>query len=160
MPLQSNRNYFTVVPAGYIILEKDGKIPMLRRFNTGYHDGDYSLPAGHLEAGEAPTAGTIREVVEEIDIDLTPKNISIAHIMYRHCDDHERVDFFFRADKWSGEVSNMEEGRCGDVSWFPLTELPANVIPYIKQALESYASGIVYSEFVEETNKVFTNSKT
>jgi 8-oxo-dGTP diphosphatase len=152
MPLQSHRNYYTVVTSGYIILERDGKIPMLRRFNTGYQDGNYGLPAGHLEAGEMPTAGTVREVVEEIGVDLKSEELSIVHIMYRHCSDHERVDFFFTAKNWSGEVTNVEPHRCDDVSWFPLDNLPENTVPYIKTALDNYRAGTFYSEEIDKTS--------
>jgi len=144
------REYYKVVTSGYILLERDGKIPMLRRFNTGYHDGDYALPAGHLEAGEFPTTGTIRETVEEIGVVLMAEDLAIVHIMYRHCGDHERVDFFFRATNWSGEVTNVEPHRCDDVSWFSLTDLPSNTIPYIKVALDHISVGTIFSEFTED----------
>jgi 8-oxo-dGTP pyrophosphatase MutT (NUDIX family) len=40
-----------ITPASYFILEKDGKVFLARRFNTGYEDGKYSLVAGHLDGG-------------------------------------------------------------------------------------------------------------
>jgi len=156
MPLQPERNYPPVILSGYIILEKDSQVLMLRRFNTGYHDGDYSLPAGHLEAGEFASLGTVREVAEEIGIILKQQDITIAHIMHRLCDDHERVDFFFKPTKWNGTPRNVEPHRCDDASWFPLDKLPANIVPYVKVALEKYRSGEFYSEFSEAENTVFT----
>lgn len=129
---------------------------MLRRFNTGYHDGDYSLPAGHLEKGEFASIGTVREVAEEISIILKPRDISIAHIMHRLCGDHERIDFFFRPIRWSGTPRNVETHRCDKASWFSLSELPDNIVPYIKVALEKYQAGIFYSEFNEPANQIFS----
>ena len=42
------------VPAVYLILKEGDKILLGRRVNTGYHDGDYTVPSGHVEAGEFP----------------------------------------------------------------------------------------------------------
>ena len=35
--------------AVYLVLIEDGKILLSRRFNTGFEDGNYSLPSGHLD---------------------------------------------------------------------------------------------------------------
>lgn len=59
----------------------------------------------------------------------------------------ERIDVFLIADKWNGEPQNTEPHKCDDLSWFPLDNLPKNVIPYIRQALECVKNNIFYSEF-------------
>jgi 8-oxo-dGTP diphosphatase len=44
----------TIIPAVYLILKNSkGQVCLTRRFNTGYMDGHYSLPAGHLDGGES-----------------------------------------------------------------------------------------------------------
>ena len=54
------------VPAVYLILERDNKILIARRANTGYEDGNYQVPAGHVEEAELPTEAVIREAKEEV----------------------------------------------------------------------------------------------
>jgi hypothetical protein len=73
--------------------------------------------------------------------------------MHRWCGDHERLDFFFTVEKWSGEVRNMEPGKCDDLSWFPLEKLPENTIPYIRHAIECFSKKVSYSEFGWENQK-------
>jgi len=41
-----------IVPAAYLVLRDGHNILLLRRFNTGYEDGKYSMIAGHVEDGE------------------------------------------------------------------------------------------------------------
>ena len=40
----------------------------------------------------------------------------------------------------------METGKCDDLSWFDLDDLPKNIVPYIKQSIESILSGNFYDE--------------
>lgn len=135
--------------AAYLILKKDDRVFLMRRINTSYEDGKYSLPAGHLEAGEQPSGAAIREAKEEAGIDALPENIHCAHVMHRADDGksgREYDDFFFVCEKWSGEPSNAEPDRCDDCGWYPLDQLPSNTISYIKAALEHVRDGQFYSE--------------
>ena len=70
------------VPAVYLILKKDNQILLMRRQGSGYYDGWYSLPAGHVEAGELPIAGLIWEMKEELGISIAPEDIRLVHTMY------------------------------------------------------------------------------
>lgn len=135
--------------ASYLLLVQDQKALLLRRHNTGYRDGDYSLPAGHVEPGESFTKTMIREAQEEVGIVLKEADLRISHIMHRmnEYQDRESIDTFFIAEKWTGTPQNMEPEKCDDLSWFPVTSLPENTIPYIKQAIESSLKGMMYSEF-------------
>lgn len=136
------------VPSSYLILLEDGKVLLGRRVNTGYYDGWYSVPAGHVEAGELPTAGLVREVKEEIGITIDPKDAKLVHTMYRakHDVTGQRVDFFFLVQEWSGEITNTEPSKCDDLRWFSLKGLPENMMHHVRLALEYYQQGLDYSE--------------
>ena len=54
------------VPASYLFLQKGDGILLMRRQNSGYYDGWYTVPAGHVEAGELPVDALLREAKEEI----------------------------------------------------------------------------------------------
>ncbi|HEY4526213.1 MAG TPA: NUDIX domain-containing protein [Candidatus Paceibacterota bacterium] len=138
---------FKVVPAVYLMLIKDGQILLSRRFQTGYEDGNYSLPAGHLDGGETLTEALVREVKEEIDVVIKKEDIELKHTMNRKASDHERIDFFFTVRNWRGEPKIMEPNKCDDLKWFPLNNLPANIIPCVRFAIESVLSDKPYSEY-------------
>lgn len=135
-------------PAVYLFLERDGKFLIARRQNTGYQDGNYQVPAGHVEEGELPTAAMIREAKEEVDLDLTASQLELVYLCYRpkHDPTGDRVDFFFRVREWSGEVKNMEPEKCDDLRWVGLDELPTNMTPHVRDAFECMAKGTMYRE--------------
>ncbi len=132
VPVYMNKEHFKFIAATHLFLIRDGKILLLRRFNTGYEDGNYSVPAGHLDGKETAMQATTREA---------------AHVMNRVSTDGERIDFFFKTGKWTGEPKNMEPHKCDGLEWFDMDNLPQNVIPYVRQAIECVQKGIFYSEF-------------
>jgi 8-oxo-dGTP pyrophosphatase MutT (NUDIX family) len=137
------------VPASYLILEKEGKFLVSRRCNTGYQDGNYQVPAGHVDEGELPSEALIREAKEEIGIELKPADIELVHVAYRpkHDQTGDRVDFFFRAKSWKGEVTNMETDKCDDLRWVSPAEIPKNMNPCVRDAILAANKGIFFSEF-------------
>ena len=56
---------FKLVVAVHLILIENGKILLLRRYNTGYEDGNYSLVAGHIDGNESVIQAMQREALEE-----------------------------------------------------------------------------------------------
>jgi mutator protein MutT len=140
------------VPAGYALLIKDNKILLQRRYNTGYMDGKYSLPAGHVDEGETFRQCAVRETKEEIGVDLDIEDLKFVHIMHRLSgpewkDLRYRIDVFFITEKWQGEPKIMEPDKSDDLSWFDLDNLPENIIPYIKYAIDCIKNKVFYSEF-------------
>jgi len=135
-------------PLVYLILERDGQILVMRRFNTGTWDGSYSLPGGHVEDGETPLEAMVRETKEEISLDIDVTDLDIAHISYRpkHDEKGNRVDFFFRAKKWAGDPVNSEPEKCDDLKWVPINTMPDAMIPHVANGIYSSLSGVFYSE--------------
>ena len=129
---------FKIIPAVYLVLMKEGKILLSRRYNTGYFDNYYSFPAGHLDGNETLKRGMVREVKEEIGVDVELNDLELIHVMNRKIPDDERVDFFFTTKKWQGDPKIMELEKCDDLSWFELNKLPDKIIPYIKQVIDSF----------------------
>ena len=132
--------------AVHLFFCRDDCLLLLRRFNTGWEDGKYSVPAGHLESGETVTAAALREAHEEVGVDLARADLSVVHVMHRRSDE-ERIDFFLLVKRWTGEVSNREPDKCDDLSWYPIAALPGNMIPYVRQGWEHQRRGILFSEF-------------
>jgi 8-oxo-dGTP pyrophosphatase MutT (NUDIX family) len=137
---------FKLIPEVFLVLEQDGRALMSRRFNTGYEDGKYSLVAGHVDGAETLRAAMAREAMEEAGLSIAPDALELVHVMHRRSEE-ERMGFFFRARRWSGEPRNCEPHKCDDLAWFPMGEPPADTIPYVRLALDHVFAGRPYSEF-------------
>lgn len=138
----------TNIIAAYLILMRAGRILLLKRKNTGYHDGEYSLIAGHVEKGESFTNTIVREAKEEANIDIDPSLLSVVHVMHRMSadDQSERVDVYFQAKKWKGKIKNLEPEKCSSLLWHDSTSLPDNTVPEVRIAISSTIRGVRYSE--------------
>ena len=137
---------FKLISAAHLFLIRDGQVLLLRRFNTGYEDGNYSVPAGHIEQGEKVTATMLREAYEEAGVIIKQDDLKVVHVMHRKSTE-ERFDFFLCAEKWTGEILVKEPNKCDQLQWFSLKNLPPNIIPYISEALNNFENGVFYSEF-------------
>jgi len=137
---------FKLVPAVYLILKKDDTVLLSLRENTGYADGMYGLVAGHLDGNETATEGMLREVKEEIGIDIPPSGLEMKVTVHRKAPEREVIDLFFVAETWDGTIQNCEPEKCGGVSFFPIDDLPDNVLPYIKEAIEAAIDGRTFLE--------------
>jgi len=132
--------------AVHLFFLRGDQILLLRRFNTGYEDGKYSVVAGHVDAGETVTQAAIREAKEEVGVTLDAGDIQVVQVMNRKSED-ERIDFFVTVRHWVGELGNQEPNKCDDLTWMAIDSLPPDTIPYVKRAIENYQAGIYYSEF-------------
>lgn len=137
---------FKLITAVHLFLLNGDKILLSRRYNTGYRDGFYSIVAGHLDGNEKAKSAMAREAKEEAGIIVEEKNLSFSHIMHRRSEE-ERIDFFFTADKWKGNIENKEPHKCDDLSWFEIDRLPSNMVPYVKKAIDSYRANITFDQF-------------
>lgn len=117
-----------------------------QRQNTGYEDGAWHLPSGHLEAGESVVAALTREASEEIGVIIDPGEVEFSHVMH-NSSSGGRVAFFFSARRWVGEPANLEPGKCAGLRWFPPSDLPDRLIPYCRAALGYISNNVRFSTF-------------
>ena len=130
----------------HMFFQRENQILLIRRYQTGYMDGHYSVPAGHLDGGETVRLAAVREAREEVGVRIDPADITFAGVFHR-LDGDERVDFFVRVLEWNGEPVNAEPEKCDDIRWVEFDRLPENTIPYVRRAIENYRAGVMFEEF-------------
>lgn|SRR5512140_1188558 len=130
----------------HLLFFRGGQVLLLRRFQTGYRDGEYSVPAGHLDGNETVRAAACREAAEEVGVLIHPDDLAFSSVMHRNEGD-ERVDFFVEVRAWQGEPFNNEPHKCDELRWADPLALPENTIPYVRRAIENHRLGVHFDEF-------------
>jgi len=139
-----------VVAVHAFFVNQNGQVLLIERANTGYMDGWFGVPAGHVEEGEFASQSLVRELLEEVGVrPLRNDVLEPAHVMHRLKTGDERIDYFYLFSSWEGELSNMEPEKCAGLTWFLPDELPEKMIPYIRHAWEKIQAGESFSEFSE-----------
>ena len=129
---------FRCTVAVHLLLIRGKKLLLLRRYNTGFCDGMFSVPAGHIDGNENVIEAMLRETKEEITVDVDEKDLKFTQVMHRKKPDEERIDFFFESQSWNGKIKIGEPDKCDKLEWADLDNLPENIVPYVRHAIEQY----------------------
>jgi 8-oxo-dGTP diphosphatase len=129
--------------AVYLVLKRDGQYLFMQRRQTGYCDGLYSLPAGHVDEGEVPSQALIREAAEEIGVALSTDSLRLVHVIFRK---NHYLNLFFLADHWKGEPQNLETQKCGELRWATLQHMRGILAPEVEAGLIGLETQVAYSE--------------
>ena len=135
---------FKAAVAVYALLRRQERVLLLRRAGSGFHDGELSLPAGHVDEGEDALTAVVREVAEELRLTVEPSDCALAltgHSGPERPGDDAYVDLFFIVDRWSGEPTVGEPSRCSELVWASPNDLPSDVIPYVSEAIQAITDG-------------------
>ncbi|GCD40864.1 NUDIX hydrolase [Streptomyces paromomycinus] len=109
----------SVVFAGLLIENREGLILFMRRANTGFADGMWSLPGGRVEHGELLVQAAVREAEEEVGLHVPAEALRTAHVLNKISDDGTPVvGWYFHTARWDGVPANREPDRCSELAWF------------------------------------------
>ena len=88
--------------AAAVILREDGSFLLGRRAPGTYYPGYWEFPGGKVEAGETPHDALVRELAEELGIEVIA---ATPWIVREHVYEHAHVRLhFFRLTQWRGEI--------------------------------------------------------
>lgn len=121
-----------------LFLIKEGKIFLLKRKNSSYYDWFWWLPAWRLEDWEFITAWILREVKEEIWIDLNPEKLSKPMIVHHINSNRQVIRVYFMCKEFDQTPFNAEPEKCEEARWFDLEKLPENMVPIIPFLLKNF----------------------
>ncbi|MBU2028666.1 NUDIX hydrolase [Patescibacteria group bacterium] len=104
-----------------VIRNKDGEILMLDRVNPPF---GWACPAGHANEEENPEQAMIREVKEEVNVDV--KKYKLLHhefIEWNECKKGVKGhDFFvYEITEWKGDVKSNYEAK--NIKWISEEEI-------------------------------------
>jgi len=123
------------------------EVLLQKRENTGYMDGYYDVGvSGHLEANESVKDTIIRESLEEANIKVNSNDLELVNVFNEKTSSFEYLKFFFHTEIYEGEILIGEPTKCSEMGWYSIDNLPDNVIPHVKKAIENFQNNISYDE--------------
>jgi 8-oxo-dGTP diphosphatase len=134
-----------------VILIKDNKVLFLKRAH-GWGAGTYTLPGGNAELHESLTQACVRELYEEVGIELEHENLSFVNLSHIKNTNLEYLLVTFVATVWKGEPSNKEPEKHSEMVWLDINDLPSNMNRYALEMLQIYKDKKTYAEFGWDKN--------
>lgn len=137
MTIERERPYLAI----YCIVCDGERVLMLRRANTGYADGKWSFPAGHVDEGESLTAAASRELKEETGLNVPDSDWKFHTMMHRRTADRRVIDVFMVAVNWQGQPVNTEPHKCSALVFVSPADPSINLVDYITPVFRSLPDG-------------------
>ncbi|PWW67042.1 NUDIX hydrolase [Actinokineospora spheciospongiae] len=135
---------YTIIDV-HVLLLNDDHVLLIRR-RGAYGDGMWHLPSGKLDPHEALPAGAAREAHEEVGVLVDPEDLEHAAVLHvANSGPTPRLGVFFHTRRWTGTPTNREPEKCAGIDWFPLHDLPDNVIPYPLAGIRAFTSGTPFA---------------
>lgn len=130
--------YKMPVSVQILLFNKNEQILLLKRKSTGFGDEQYGFIGGHVEKNENVKKAIIREAKEEVGIEIDEQDLEFRNILNRKVNENtEYIDFVFTTKKWQGTIENMEPGKCSELLWCNINNLPNNMIDFEKYILSN-----------------------
>jgi len=105
----------------WIIKNDKWEILFQRRKNTWFADWLFQLPSWHMEWDELFKEAFIREMKEEINIDVNDNDVDVKHISHRIWKNNRvYFDVYLIVNKYSWEIINNEPDKCSELKFINL----------------------------------------
>lgn len=105
-----------IVTAAVIL--KDDKVLITQRKSGGNQEFKWEFPGGKLEKGESPEKCLIREIKEELNLDI--KSNGIFDVVYHKYPDITILLLAYKCEIIGGTINAID---CNDYKWVSLHEI-------------------------------------
>jgi len=117
------------------IIVQQKRVLLGLRKNTSVYSGFWSLPVGHIEAGETDDQAIVRELKEELGIEAT-----LFKAIDRLQDKAGKIDHrVYLLQTWQNKIENKEPSLCERLAYFSLDQIPKNTTPISLTILERHS---------------------
>ena len=125
-----------IAPAVNVLIIKDDRILMSRRANTGWLDGHLCLPGGHVEKDETPTQTMVREMREELGVEVGEDELEFVCVVYSTSSPVVYSSYEFRLMNTDYDFINTEPEKCSELVWVSIDALPEETIDRFRSVIE------------------------
>nr|WP_076416754.1 8-oxo-dGTP diphosphatase MutT [Shewanella sp. UCD-KL12] len=113
-----------------VIVDQDNLILLAKRPNNLHQGGKWEFPGGKVESNETTTEALIRELKEEVDLNIT-STIPLMQIRHDYDDKSVLLDIH-KVENFSGKAIGLE-GQ--EIRWVNKNDLPHYDFPEANRAI-------------------------
>lgn len=107
-----------------ILFDSQGRVLVAKRHSRAHQGGLWEFPGGKVEDGESPRRALVRELREELDIEVVEMS-PFMQVPFQYPDRFVLLDFWHVA-QWSGQAVGRESQ---EVAWRRLESLSPKHFP-------------------------------
>ena len=115
-----------VIVASIAIIDANDQILIAKRPNKKHLSGFWEFPGGKVEKGESPENALIREVKEELNIDINNKCIAPLTFSEFNYEKFHLLLLLYVCRRWEGEPMSMEKN---EIKWVKVNTLRQYKMP-------------------------------
>jgi 8-oxo-dGTP diphosphatase len=146
------KNQIRTVLTARLLLECDKQFLFLEQ--TPLNGGGLTLPGGKIEKEEFAKEALVREVLEEIGVQIAKKSLKLVHVTHRITDNaSEIILFFYSASECFVEAEMKEPQKFQKTVLVPTDKVPKELTSVLKHALASMNKGKFFSQFPKVKKK-------
>jgi len=116
-----------------VLLDPAGRVLLAQRPPGKHLAGMWEFPGGKLEPGETPIEGLLRELREELDVEVDPRNATpLIQVPWNYGERDLLLDAW-RVDAWRGtprplEGQGLQWRRPSDIAWAMLAPADREIL--------------------------------
>ncbi|MEJ6595143.1 8-oxo-dGTP diphosphatase MutT [Parasphingorhabdus sp.] len=122
--MEKNPTYLFVAAAA--LIDQNGRILVQKRPEGKPMAGLWEFPGGKVEAGETPEAALVRELAEELGIDVKELDIEPVTFASEAVEDQHLILLLYICRKWTGHIQSAESL---DIQWLPVEAIQGLPMP-------------------------------
>jgi 8-oxo-dGTP diphosphatase len=116
--MEKNPTYLFVAAAA--LVDRNGRILVQKRPEGKPMAGLWEFPGGKVEPGETPEAALVRELNEELTIDVEGPALEPVAFASEAVEDQHLILLLYICREWSGRIQSAD---LLDLRWLPVDEI-------------------------------------
>lgn len=125
------------IGVGAVIWNERGEVLLVWR-NRQPEQHTWSIPGGKVDAYESLEAAVIREIKEEVNLDIAIDRLLCTAETIQPQQQEHWISVLYSTKVIGGHARNLEEGGAiGEIGWFPLIDLPSPLACFAVPGLEA-----------------------